>query len=166
MNAKPGTPFIVFAIIAPLVVAGVVVLVPHTGTPFDIGSQLLTISFNFGTSDWLPGSIPNWLQWLNPILILCHVGILAGGVAINRGNSESGSLLIIPACAAIIMFVALGYFVAMAMQESHRWDLPDDRDWMVTFGLIAPMFYLISVLVALIRAMYLHGAHRSPTGVR
>lgn len=175
MNLKPGTPFIYFAIVAPLAVTAVIELIPRTGIPFDFSTQLASIFVVSIHLDFLIipiflnsffDQIPIWPDWLNPILILCHFCILAGGVALNRGRSILGSRLIILACAVIIMFVALGYLIAFGTQEMARADIPDDRDWTVTFGLAAPLFYLIPVLVAIYRATYLLGANRSPTGVR
>lgn len=175
MNVKPGTPFIYFAIVAPLVVTGAIAFDPLAGTPFDISAQLVTIIIVSIQLDFLIiagflnsffDRIPVWLQWLNPILILCHFCILAGGVALNRGKSKLGSRLVASACAVIIMFVAFGYFVPIAAQDTGWADFPDVRHRTVTFDLIAPMFYLVSVLVAMYRATYLLGANRSPSGVQ
>lgn len=147
MNAKPGTPFIYYAIIASFIMAGLAALFPLLAFPFSLLPISIALSFVvdisvFGLSqlDVKHAS----MSAPSPVLVVGHACFLAGGWCFNKGNRALGFRLLGYVSAALILYMIPVY--PMAVFSSL---LVGGNRTVTILSVLAPAIYMGSLVAVL-----------------
>ncbi len=134
-----------YAVIAPLVIVGMVALFPPAACVF--GQSSVSVAANLLLRFEL-GPLPFFMP--SVVLIIGHICIFAGGLCLRMGRPTIGSSLISWACVAILLNVALTALVCGTIWEVGREEMPDERQWAIKVSFAALSAYAFSVTLVLL----------------